>query len=131
MAYPRLNCVGPLPLDHYSWTPYRSESQLEIKCFFPGAQLHFRSYLKMLCIETITSLGSLQKFEGAVGEFKRVMGSRHPLISSPDSYANGNYMSVQLATYQTFSYHKTTLFQPHMCHKRQVFFGKGIIIEQC
>ena len=30
-----------------------------------------------------TSLGSLQKFEGAAGEFKGAHGSRHPLISSP------------------------------------------------
>ena len=29
-----------------------------------------KCYLKVLCIETSTSLGSLQKFEGAVGEFK-------------------------------------------------------------
>ena len=40
----------------------------------------------MLCVETSTSLGSLQKFEGAAGEFKGAHGSRHPLISSPVYY---------------------------------------------
>ena len=30
----------------------------------------FKCYLKVLCIETSISLGSLQNFEGAVGEFK-------------------------------------------------------------
>ena len=37
----------------------------------------------MLYIETSTFLGSLQKFEGAAGEFKGALCSRHPLISSP------------------------------------------------
>ena len=41
----------------------------------------------MFCIETSIlyniSLGSLQKFEGATGEFKRALGSWYPLISSP------------------------------------------------
>ena len=46
--------------------------------------LIFKSYLKVLYIETSTSLGSLQKFEGAAGEFKGAVGSGHPLISSPD-----------------------------------------------
>ena len=44
----------------------------------------FKSYLKVLCIETSTSLGSLHIFDRDVGEFKGVLGSRHPLISSPD-----------------------------------------------
>ena len=30
----------------------------------------FNTYLKVLCIETSTSMGSMQKFEGAKGEFK-------------------------------------------------------------
>ena len=34
--------------------------------FFHGAQLHLKSHLKVLCIETSTSLGSLQ-FEGVAG----------------------------------------------------------------
>ena len=38
-----------------------------------------KSYLKVLC----TSLGSLQKFEGAEGVFKRALGSRLQLILSP------------------------------------------------
>ena len=38
----------------------------------------------MLCIETSTSLGDLQKFEGAAGEFKGALGSQHPLILSPE-----------------------------------------------
>ena len=37
--------------------------------FFQGAQLHFQSYLKVLCLETCKSLGFLLKFEGAAGEF--------------------------------------------------------------
>ena len=37
-------------------------------------------YRKVLCIETSISLGFLQKFEGAAGEFKEALGSRHPLI---------------------------------------------------
>ena len=45
----------------------------------------------MLFIETSTFLGSLQKFEGAAGEFKGALCSRHPLISSPafiDAHSN-------------------------------------------
>ena len=34
-------------------------------------------------METSTSLGSFQKFEGTAGEFKGVLGSRRHLISSP------------------------------------------------
>ena len=34
--------------------------------------------------ETSTSLGSLQKFEGDTGEFKGALGSRLPIILSPD-----------------------------------------------
>ena len=43
----------------------------------------------MLCIETSTFLGSLQKFEGADGEFKGALGSRHSLISSPEISPEG------------------------------------------
>ena len=43
----------------------------------------FKSYPKVLCIGTSTSLGSLQKFEGAPGEFKGALGSWHTLIWSP------------------------------------------------
>ena len=43
-----------------------------------------KSYLKVLCIETNTLVGSLQKFEGAAVEFKGALGSRHFLISSPE-----------------------------------------------
>ena len=42
----------------------------------------------MLCIDTSTSLGSLPKFEGAVGELK---GALHPLISSPDEIEDMSY----------------------------------------
>ena len=41
-----------------------------------------KSYLKMLCIEKNTSLGSLLKFVGDAGEFNGALGSWHPLISS-------------------------------------------------
>ena len=37
----------------------------------------------MLCIETSTTFGSLQKFVGAPREFKGALGFHHPLISSP------------------------------------------------
>ena len=38
----------------------------------------------MLCIETSTSLGSLQKFEGAAGGFKGAETPGTPQISSPE-----------------------------------------------
>ena len=57
---------------------------LEIKIFSREPNCIFKSHLQMLCIETSTFLGSLQKSEGAAGEFKGALGSRHPLISSPD-----------------------------------------------
>ena len=38
------------------------------------------SFIKVLCIANSTSLGSLQKFEGAAGVFKGALGSQHPLI---------------------------------------------------
>ena len=41
----------------------------------------------MLIIEASTYLGSLQRFEGAAGEFKGALGFWHPLISSLDIYA--------------------------------------------
>ena len=53
---------------------------LEIKVF--SLKPKFDSYHKVLCIETSTSLGSLQKFEVATGEFEGALGSSHPLISS-------------------------------------------------
>ena len=53
------------------------------KVFSRESNCIFTSYLKVLRIETSTSLGSLQKFEGAAGQFKEVLGSWHPLISSP------------------------------------------------
>ena len=56
---------------------------LKLTFFFREPNCIFKSHLKVLCIETSTSLGYLQKFEGAVGEFKGALGSRHPLISSP------------------------------------------------
>ena len=63
------------------------KSGLEIKILSrkPNCMI-FKSYLKVLYIKISTSKGSLQKFEGAAGEFKGALGSRHPLISSPASY---------------------------------------------
>ena len=46
----------------------------------------FKSYLKVLCMEPSTSLGSLQQFEGGAGEFKGALGFQHRLISSPEMY---------------------------------------------
>ena len=57
---------------------------LEIKLLFREPYCIFKSYLKVLCIKTSTTLRSLQKFKGAPGEFKGALGSRHPLISSPE-----------------------------------------------
>ena len=59
-------------------------SGLEIKIFSGEPNCIFKSHLQVLCIETSTFLGSLQKFEGAAGEFKGDLGCWHPLISSPD-----------------------------------------------
>ena len=42
-----------------------------------------RRLIVLALIETSAYLGSLQKSEGAKGEFKGAVGSRHPLISSP------------------------------------------------
>ena len=36
-----------------------------------------------MCISYSTPLGSLQRFEGATGEFKGALGSRLQIISSP------------------------------------------------
>ena len=58
----------------------------ETKFFSREPSCIFKCYLEMLCIETSTSLGSLQKFEGAAGEFKGALGSWHPLISSPGGW---------------------------------------------
>ena len=61
---------------------------LEIKIFSREPNCIFKSHLQVLCIETSTFLGSLQKFEGAAGEFKGALGCWHSLISSPETYAN-------------------------------------------
>ena len=63
---------------------YSEEIGLEIKLFSREPNCIFKSYLKVLCIENSTYLGSLQKFEGAAEEFKGALGSWHPLISSPE-----------------------------------------------
>ena len=42
--------------------------------FYPGSPI-FLSYQETLRIESSTSLGSLQKFEGAAGEFKGALGT--------------------------------------------------------
>ena len=58
---------------------------LEITISLREPNCIFKSHAQVLCIETSTPLGSLQKFEGAAGGFKGALGSRHPLISSPGS----------------------------------------------
>ena len=62
----------------------QGHSGLEIKILSREPNCIFSSYLEILCIETSTSLGSLEKFEGAAGEFNGALGFRHPLILSPD-----------------------------------------------
>ena len=65
---------------------------LEIKLFFSREpNCIFLSYLKVLCMETSTSFGSLQKFEGAPEDFK---GSWQPLISSPGMYTVNRYIYI-------------------------------------
>ena len=52
----------------------------------------------MLCIETSTSSGSLQTFEGAAGEFKEALGSQLQIISSPaDVGKDGDYVKNTLS----------------------------------
>ena len=48
----------------------------------------FKSFFKMLCIETSDSLGSMQKFEGATREFKGALGSQLQPILSLKLYLN-------------------------------------------
>ena len=48
---------------------------LENKIFPREPNCIFKSHLQVLCIETSTFLGSLQKFEGAAPEFKGAIGS--------------------------------------------------------
>ena len=64
-------------------TPSQQISGLEIKPFSREPNCIFKSYLKELCIETSTSLSSLQRFEGAAGKFKGALGSWHPLVLGP------------------------------------------------
>ena len=54
----------------------------------------------MLHIETSTSLGSLQKFEGATGELKGALSSCHPLISSPVLVLIASEMNVDAGDFQ-------------------------------
>ena len=49
-----------------------------MKCFLQGAKQHLQKLL--FCVETSTSLCSLQKIEGTPGEFKRALSSRLQLI---------------------------------------------------
>ena len=68
----------------------------------------FKSYLKVLIIETSTSLGSLQKFEGAAGELKGALSSWLQLISSPAyacqlPYAHSQQTCNNLFTYAAYS----------------------------
>ena len=67
-----------------SLTTLTLNAWLEITLFSREPNCIFKSHLRVLCIETSTSLGSLQKFEGATGEFKGALGSWHPRISSPE-----------------------------------------------
>ena len=50
-------------------------TRLEIKIFSREPNCILESHFQMLCIETSTFLGSLQKFEGAAGEFKGALGT--------------------------------------------------------
>ena len=55
---------------------------LEINIFCTKPNCIFKSHLKVN--QYIFGLpGTVQKFEGAAGEFKGALGFRHPLISSP------------------------------------------------
>ena len=66
--------------------PARCLQGSKLRFFFQGAQLHLQKLAKgVLYLETSTSLGSLQKFEGDTGEFKGALGSWHSLILTPVS----------------------------------------------
>ena len=67
---------------------------MEIKLFSREPNCIFKGYLMALCIESITSLFSLQKFEEATGEFKAALGSWQPLILSPETVIK-NFYAVQ------------------------------------
>ena len=60
--------------------------------FFQRAQLHLLKLptrpTGVLYRNQYVSLGFLQKFEEAAGEFNGALGSRHPLILSPDMSLN-------------------------------------------
>ena len=61
---------------------------LEIKFFSREPDSIFKSYLKVFCIETSIFFCSLEKFEGAAGEFEEALGSPQPLILSPALQGN-------------------------------------------
>ena len=47
---------------------------LKLRFFSREFDCIFISFMKVLCISSSTSLGSLQKFEGTAGEFKAAFG---------------------------------------------------------
>ena len=73
---------------HNLQTPVYIISGLKI-IFFPGSPIaSYGHFLRVLCKESSTSLGSMQKFEEASGKFKGALGSWHPLILSPEKWQN-------------------------------------------
>ena len=68
-----------------TWWKLYSGLEIKILEFIQGAQLHLLMLPRDVVYHTETniSLGYLHKSEGAEGEFKGALSSRHPLISSP------------------------------------------------
>ena len=74
------------------WNRFGTNPGLEMKIFFREPNYIFISFIKVFWISNSTYLDSLQKFEGAAGEFKGALGYWHPLISSP---ATMNSQTIQ------------------------------------
>ena len=88
---------------------------IEIKFFFRDPNCIFKSYFRVLHIETSTSLDSLAKFEGAIGQFKLALRSWHPLILSPGTILMGCRQLLSLV------FSEIDLFLLHLTCGRPVF----------
>ena len=81
---------------------------LKLSSFSREPNCIFKSYLKALCIETSTFLGSLQKFEGC---HRRIQGS--PLILSPvyNAFSRIRHLMTQTPTaYSLVMMHKDRIY---------------------
>ena len=67
----------------WTWAKVFTLQGLKLSVFSREPKCIFKSYIMVLYIETSTSFDSLQIINGATGELKGALGSRHPLILSP------------------------------------------------